>query len=140
MSLHKNTGECPYCAQIFDRYPGFHPNLRAWFENLQKYHPEAHISCAGRGRQDQEDLFVKKATRAHYEKSAHNWNAAIDIFHNDTMQIYDYGWYDQVMKPLLPSWSSWYGVPEASFHELPHVEVADWSSFAHQGVLKLVEA
>lgn len=139
---HKNSGNCAYCETIFGRFPGFYAALKDWFKEFQHYHPEAHISCAGRGRQDQEALLIRKATRAAWGKSAHNFNAAIDLFEmggTSPSNIYEPHWFESVLKPQLPKFVTWYGAIGAPFPELPHVEVTEWRSLAHQGVLKLVE-
>lgn len=141
MSLHKNSGRCEQCAKIFNRYPGFHSGLRRWFEEFQAEHPEAHISCAGRGRFDQEAMVLKHASRAHYGKSSHNWNAAIDIFElqGDVANIYERAWFDRVLAPEIPHWLNWYGSPGSVFFELPHIEVRAWRTLAQDGKLRLVE-
>lgn len=127
MSLHKDDGKCDFCQKIFDRYPGFYPDLRSWFELFQKNNPNAHISCAGRGAMDQESLFHRGATRAHWGHSAHNYNVAIDIFcTSEPGNLYPSWWFNQVLQPALPVWVQWYGLPGSSFFELPHCEVKGW--------------
>lgn len=138
MGFHSNTGKCDGCQKIFDRYPGFYAPLKSWFELLQSQHPEAHISCAGRGQMDQEALFQKKATRARWKQSAHNYNCAIDLFElggKNKSDLYEKAWFDSVVKPaVLRSQETcgvdltWYGMPGSSFFELPHIEVKGWSS------------
>lgn len=139
---HKNDGKCQQCQVIFNRYPGFHSGLRRWFEDFQADHPEAHISCAGRGKQDQEDCFRKKASRAHFGQSSHNVNAAIDIFSEvPGKDIYDLDWYKKILAPEVPSWLAWYGAPEFKdkFPEFPHVELRAWRNLLAKGQLTLVE-
>jgi hypothetical protein len=143
MSKHQNNGKCQKCHAIIDRYPGFHAGLRAWFEELQAKNPEAHVACAGRGQDDQEMLFHRKATRAHFGQSAHNYNAALDLFEmgGETVKdIYEIKWFKRVIGPNVPEWMEWYGKPGSKFWELPHVEVRDWKVAAKNGELKLVEA
>ncbi len=126
---HENNGDCPQCKFIFDQFPGFHAGLRAWFVEFQTRQPEAHISCAGRGEVQQEALYLRHATRAHFGQSAHNYNAAIDIFEmskESPGNIYDLTWFKKILAPNLPEWVEWYGNPNASFFELPHVEVKGW--------------
>jgi hypothetical protein len=138
---HKNNGRCEHCAKIFDRYPGFHSGLRRWFEEFQAQHSEAHISCAGRGQLDQEAQVVRGTSRAHFGKSSHNWNAAIDIFElqGNIANIYERDWFDRVVAPEIPQWLTWYGRKGSPFFELPHVEVKAWRALAQDGELKLVE-
>lgn len=138
---HINNGKCARCAQIFDRYEGFHSGLRRWFEDFQSEHPEAHISCAGRGQQEQEADVLRKASRAHFGQSAHNFNAAIDVFElqGDIANIYEASWFTKILAPEIPSWLNWYGKPRSAFFELPHVEVRIWKDLVQNGDLKLVE-
>lgn len=138
---HANNGACDRCLLIFNKYPNFHEGLKSWFLDLQSKHPEAHISCAGRGHDEQEELFLKKATRARYGESAHNWNVAIDVFEmgGDATQIYERVWFRDVLAPLLPKWLCWYGSPNAPFYELPHIEVDDWRKLRSEFKLRLVE-
>lgn len=138
---HINTGNCPKCELIFNRYPGFYAPLYDWFREFQTKAPEAHISCAGRGHLDQEEAFIQKVSRAEWGASAHNWNAAIDIFEMATGEtnIYNREWFTKVLKPELPAWANWYGAPGSPYPELPHVEVAQWKALIKAGALKLVE-
>lgn len=123
------------------RFPGVFPALRVWFDNLQESHPEAHISCAGRGEIEQEAVLRKGASRAPWKKSAHNWNAAVDIFEmsGDRSNIYERAWFEKIVAPRIPDFLVWYGAPGAPFPELPHVEIKGWRELAAQGKLKLVE-
>lgn len=139
---HTNNGNCEKCDQIFDKYAGFNIELRKWFKEFQKEHPEAHISCAGRGEKDQNDLFIAGRTRAKFGQSAHNYGAAIDVFcvmeHSDS--IYDLHWFKTVLSPEIPEWLNWYGRPHAPFPELPHIEIANWKDLAKQHILEKIEA
>ena len=141
---HVNNGSCPKCQLILDRYPGFYEPLADWFVGLQSKHPEAHISCAGRGYEEQQTLLHGKRSRAKYGESAHNYNAAIDIFENggrDPSNIYELEWYIDVIRPNLQSWLVWYGSPEYRhvFFELPHIEIRNWKRMRDSGLLTLVE-
>lgn len=140
MQKHQNNGQCLYCVSIFQRYPGFHLGLFKWFQALQLKHPEAHVSCAGRGRQDQEEVFRRGASRAHFGKSAHNYNAALDLFKNQGNDIYDRSWFQLVIAPAVKGTDfEWYGAPGAAFPELPHVQVKAWQALADNDQLTLVE-
>lgn len=138
---HINNGECPHCQLIINRYPNFYKSLADWFYAFQKSHPEAHTSCAGRNYLDQEAAFIKKMSRAHYGESAHNYNAALDLFElkPDTANIYDRAWFVSVLQPNLAPWMEWYGKVGSPFYELPHVQAANWKSLAKDGLIKLVE-
>lgn len=138
---HVNSGACQKCFDIMSKYPGFYEPLGKWFFDFQKAQPEAHISCAGRGREEQETLFQSRRSRAHYGESAHNWNAALDIWENsgDIARIYEKLWFIDILQPALPSWIEWYGRPGAAFQELPHVQPANWKRLRDTGLLALVE-
>ena len=139
MAKHVNNGDCEKCDEIFDRYPGFHAALRSWFKTLQKKVTDAHISCAGRGYEEQEEAFQKGLSRAHYGQSAHNYNGAIDLFRLTLPggASYDKPWFrDKVGSAVFRNNAdpeakvelNWYGKPGASFYELPHVEVQTWKT------------
>jgi hypothetical protein len=140
---HINNGRCPRCQAIFDRYPHHHPALYNWFLDVQKAHPEAHVAWAGRGKEDQEGFYKLKTSRAHYGQSAHNWNAAIDIFKLEypAGAVWPKTWYTETVGPLVAQRPDfvWYGVPGSAFPELPHIEVRKWKEDARSGLLKLVD-
>jgi len=141
MSRHQNLhGECPACESLFDTYPNFNADLRLWFNALRCSAFDAHISCAGRGQVAQEAAVARYASKAHYGESAHNYNAAIDLWQltSDGKYSLDPDWFDQIMKDL-PTTFAWYGSPEAAFYERPHVELASWRVLKHNGQLTLVE-
>lgn len=138
---HINNGACQKCIEIIDAYPGFDLDLRNWFMTFQKLHPEMHTSCAGRGKVDQEALFLRRATRAHWGQSSHNWNAALDLFvvDQDYNSIYPVDWFNNTLGPSLPDWIKWYGRPGSAFFELPHIEKSNWDLLSKTGGLELVE-
>lgn len=137
---HENSGQCGKCRAIFDVYAGFDRLLRTWFETLQATHPDAHISCAGRGKVEQELLFQRGATRATWGRSAHNWNAAIDIFRLlDGRYDLSSDWFWSTVEPVLLADFTWYGRAGSIFFELPHIELTHWREFAKAGTIKLVE-
>lgn len=136
---HENNGKCKYCQELFDKFPGFHSGLRYWFENVQLHVPDAHISEAGRGAVDQILYQAMALSKAKFGKSAHNYNAAIDVFRNVKGNIYDKNWYNKSIDPFLEDWIEWYGSPGSKFWELPHFEVKDWKALVKQGLLKIVE-
>lgn len=141
MNHHLNNGNCGKCDEIFDKYPDFHEGLRSWFKRFQAAHPEAHISCAGRGKADQEAEFLAKRSRARFGQSSHNCNCAIDIFCIIAcLSIYDRGWFNTVLEPEIPEFIEWYGRPNSVFPELPHCEVKEWKGLFAQDLVKLVEA
>lgn len=138
--MHDLSGACPKCQQILNLYPGFDPSLQSWFEALQKTNPMLHLSQAGRGKIDQEALFSRGASKAHYGESAHNWNAAIDLFFLiDGAYNLNPLLFGQIILPALNASFCWYGRVGAPYYERPHVELTDWNSRAQNGLLHLVE-
>lgn len=137
---HQNNGECPKCAEIFNKYPKFEPKLRGWFIFFQSKYPEAHISCAGRGHAEQETKKLEGRSNASYGKSAHNYNCAIDIFVQlPKTDIYDKKWFANKVAPEVPFFLNWYGSPESDFYELPHIELREWRKLRTSGMVALVE-
>jgi len=138
---HEDNGLCEKCHLIFDRFPGFNLELRNWFEAFQEAHPEAHISCAGRGRAEQDLRKKEGRSRASYGKSAHNYNAAIDVFEHggNLADIYEDSWFRKVLMPAVPNWIAWYGTPNAPYYELPHLEMRSWKEMLANGTIHLVE-
>ena len=142
---HTNSGHCEKCHDVIVKYPGFYEPLIEWFLDFQMKHPEGHVSCAGRGKAEQEALYLRGASRAQYGESAHNYNAALDFFEmtGDTRSIYEETWFAATLKPALPSWLKWYGEMDPlnpdDYYELPHVEVRDWKKLVSMGLLALVE-
>jgi hypothetical protein len=134
---HVNNGNCPKCEEIIDKYPGCNPLLVDWFIQLQKRFPDAHVSCAGRGKKDQDDAKKRGASRAGYGESSHNYNQALDIFrlHANGAE-WPKEWFNTVVGNNLPEWIEWYGKPNSRFFELPHIEVKAWRSIKDK---KLVE-
>ncbi len=141
MLKHKNVENCDKCLSILDRYPGLSVDLRNWFLDFRKLANEAHVSCAGRGKADQTNAFNNHLSRSRWGESAHNYNAAIDIFEqtNDFKNIFEIKWFEETLKPLLPPWLQWFGAPDSPFYELPHIQIRDWKSLVKQGTLRLVE-
>lgn len=140
MSKHINNGCCPECTNILGKYHGFNKDLGLWFTNVQYLVPELHISCAGRGRFDQETCYQLGTSKAHYGHSAHNYNCAIDTFFNiDGKTRYDKELYYNKLVPHLNSLLKWYGYDNCVFKERPHIEVANWKSLVDRGYAKKVE-
>lgn len=138
--MHTNNGNCEQCDEILNRYPNFNEELRTWFKALQVEHPDAHVSCGGRGKVDQEVCFQRGASKAHYGQSSHNYNCAQDLFQlKDGEAVWEQTWFDEVVKPNLYPFLKWYGAPDATFRELPHVEVASWRELVQNGSVFLVE-
>ena len=145
--MHKNDGRCAHCQLIIKKYPGIDYNLKTWFERLQVKYPEVHVSEAGRGKEQQEILLRKKATKARWTESSHNYNCALDLFElggESKSDIYEKNWFMTVIAPNVPSYLEWYGWPEYKnkkdkFYELPHIEVKNWKNLRDLGLVSLVE-
>lgn len=135
---HTNNGQCEKCDQLFKAYPGFNEELLSWFKVFQARNPEAHISCAGRGRIAQEECFQRGASKAHFGQSAHNYNCAIDLFVNQKGNIYPVDWFLKVLQPEIPEYIQW-GKNWVTFPELPHLEIKDWKHLVSIGDAHLVE-
>lgn len=138
---HLNTGECLKCAEILNQYPNFYKPLENWFLDLQKRNPEIHISAAGRGKKEQEDYFKKGASKAKYGESAHNYNAALDLFRLTLSGAsFQTLWYIQNVKPEVnKSGFLEYGGDWTHFKDWPHCEVANWKDMVKKKELLLVE-
>lgn len=143
--IHQNLhGDCPKCDEIFERYAGFHADLRMWFDAVRRTHFDAHISCAGRGKVDQQAFFHRGASNAQWTQSAHNWNAAIDVWFLDPVKINHYSLDREKFAAMfasnpLTTELNWYGAPMSRFPELPHIEMRNWRDMAQRGDLALVE-
>lgn len=139
MIHHTNKGDCQKCKEIFDKYPGFNQFMREWFIKLQKAHPEFHISCAGRGREEQTAKLRAKKSLAEWGKSAHNYNCAVDLFiQMPGVDMYDRDRFNEVLKNI-PYALNWYGLPGSIFKELAHVEFREWRRLFIEGNARLVE-
>lgn len=139
MVKHINDGNCQKCEEIFNKYPDFNLQLKAWFKGIQSKYPEAHISCAGRGFDEQEVDYTRHSSNAHYGQSAHNYNCAIDIFRllNGAYNL-DKLWFQEVVGINLPDCFKWYGDPHG-YYELPHVEIYKWKEMRDRKQVRLVE-
>lgn len=142
---HQNLhGECPECEEIFDRYPGFNSEVRMWFTDVRRSVFDAHVCWAGRGKVDQQIFFHRGASDAEYGHSAHNWNAAIDIWFLDPTKVGSYNgerskYIEMFAAVPLPAELQWYGAPRSEFPELGHVQLRNWRDDAQAGRLHLVE-
>jgi hypothetical protein len=140
MTHHLNNGRCDHCLEIMNLYLNFYRPLRAWFVFFQDQHPEFHISEAGRGKAKQEEDFLERASKAHWLESAHNYNAAMDLFIQVAgRSMYDKEWFNKYLPPALPKTIVWYGRPGCTFREFPHVEFALWRQLRDSGILVPVE-
>jgi hypothetical protein len=145
VSKHVNNGNCLKCEEILNLFPNFHPGMRSWFKALQKAHTDAHISCAGRGKADQEEYYKRKVSNAKWGQSAHNYNCALDFFRLTLGRLsYDRPWFEAVVQKAVEANNAdcssyfnitWYGVKGSPYYELPHCEVSNWKTLG----LPLVE-
>jgi hypothetical protein len=140
MSKHTNNGKCAKCNEILNTYPNMHPSLQMWFKLAQNLYNKAHISEAGRGKKRQEEFLAKKATKAKYGESAHNYNMAIDIFFvlENGKASWDKALYEEfnkINKPEKYNIKAYSQDPKLSW-DLPHYEVEYWKKDPNK---KLVE-
>ena len=85
MTLHHKEGaECPLCQQ---KLLSAHESLREWFFEVKNAFLDVHISCAWRGKEDQEAAFHLGLSNAKYGHSKHNhtlngepYSLALDLF------------------------------------------------------------
>lgn len=141
MGHHQNDGKCEKCLEVMHKYAGFNAYLETWFKSFQSDHPEVHISCAGRGKDDQNKARASGASRAGWLESAHNFNCAIDIFVilPGSQQIYPLAWFTNILAKRLTPFLKWYGDKKWGFYELPHIEIADWRDLRAKGLVQNVE-
>lgn len=139
MITHDNSGDCQKCEKIFNKYPGFNNDLKNWFKFLQCNYPEAHIMCAGRNEKEQEYLYKYKSSMNRYGQSAHNYNAAIDIFrmHNGKFNI-DKEWFNDVVLKNINDKINWHGLKGDEKYNIQHIELKNWRELKTQRILKLV--
>lgn len=140
--MHKNVEHCEGCEKVLNKYPGFHPPLREWLRLLRTAYLDAHVSWAGRGREDQELFFRKGLSKAHFGQSSHNYNAALDFFQlTPTGAYFGTEWYKRVLGARVVPEVRWYGVIEGKgdFLEYGHVEWREWKKALQAGELKPVE-
>lgn len=139
MSKHDNSGACPHCLELLNKYPKFDEDLLQWFQSIQAKTPNFHVAEGGRGKEDQERDFTNGLSKAHYGHSAHNFNCAMDTFFLVNGQYsLDESLY-QAVAIGLPQFIEWYGAPGAAFYERPHFEKVGWKDLADAGLVFLVE-
>ena len=137
---HQNNGNCEKCKELFNKYPNFNQTLRSWFVLFQAKHPEAHISCAGRGVVDQTGALTSGNSKASFGKSAHNYNCAIDVFCIlPQKDLYDKEWFEKILAPQIPYHLNWYGAPHSPYYERPHIELREWRKLLATKDIALVE-
>jgi hypothetical protein len=96
MSLHHtNDSICPLCEE---KLKTADPRMSAWFRQVKIAFPDLHISCAYRGKKEQEEAVAGGKSRAHFPYSKHNHTdgdgnpcaLALDVFQlQDGKAIFD---------------------------------------------------
>jgi hypothetical protein len=128
---HENGKECESCAKKLE---GADPLIAHWFYELKDQFPTAHISCAFRGKEEQDRMVLEKASLLKWPHSKHNVmvkgqpNArAIDLFSlNDEGEAeFRIGFYVQIANWLEDRESpiSWGG--RWRWSDPPHFELKD---------------
>jgi hypothetical protein len=119
--------------------------LRLWFMAAQSQDHRLHCSKANRGALEQDQLFERRATRARWKQSSHNFGAAIDTFFLvDGKASWDIKLYFNLFGTIgedIPEFIRWYGIKEGKndFWELPHFELRHWRRMVTNMELKAVE-
>lgn len=128
---HLNNGECPKCAEILKDAC---EELSQFARNLQKQHPEGHVSCAYRGEADQNRAFDLGHSKARFGQSPHNFKPALAIDWFRLTQAggaaFDRPWYIATLMPAVRAAGLVSGGDFRSFKDFPHVEVKDWKARA----------
>ncbi len=85
-------------------------------------------------------MFLRGVSKAHWKRSAHNWNCALDLFCMipGVPNIYFNNWFENTLGPAIPDWLLWYGRKGAPYYELPHVEVKNWQELVRGKTVRLV--
>jgi peptidoglycan L-alanyl-D-glutamate endopeptidase CwlK len=126
---HLNNGSCERCAEILKDAC---PELQQFATDLQKQHPDAHVSCSYRGEKDQNDAFARGNSNARFGESPHNFrpSLAIDFFRLTQAggASFDRPWFIAVLMPAARAAGLDPGGDFRSFKDYPHVEVKDWKS------------
>jgi hypothetical protein len=126
---HLNTGSCEKCALILKDAC---EELSLFASNLQKRHPDAHVSCSYRNEADQNRAFELGHSKARFGQSPHNFkpSLAIDFFRLTQAggAAFDRPWYIAVLMPAVRAAGLVSGGDFRSFRDYPHVEVKDWKT------------
>lgn len=70
MSKHTDEIECPSCEEKLE---SAHPTMRVWFKSYVKTRfPDAHISWAFRGQENQQKEFMEGRSHLPWPRSKHN--------------------------------------------------------------------
>lgn len=138
--MHINNGKCSKCTEVFNKYPNFNQSLQNWFISFQSAHPEAHVSCAGRGKSDQETYFRQGKSKAQWGQSAHNVNLALDCFKLGINGAdFSTDFYVHVLGPEAKKAGFEWAGDWSNFRELVHVQLSNWKDLVSSGEAKLVE-
>lgn len=122
-----------------NKYQNINQDLKNWFIIMQSRFKDFHCAEAGRGHIDQEAMFSKGASKAHWGQSSHNYNCALDCFFLvDNKYSLDEEKFKEIF-PEIPEYISWYGAFGAKFYERPHYEIKAWRLLLAQGKLSLVQ-
>jgi peptidoglycan L-alanyl-D-glutamate endopeptidase CwlK len=136
MAKHTNNGACPKCLEILGQA---HENLVDWFQCEQKKDPELHVSCAYRGKIQQDDDFDRGVSKATFGKSPHNYMPALalDVFYIiGGIAKWPMDRYRQLAadKPDGIEWGADWNdngrTDDEKFIDAPHFQVKGWKAFA----------
>lgn len=127
---HVNAEACPACEE---RLAKVHPDLARWVRVLRSTHPDAHVSCGYRPREEQEEAFSTGHSKARFGQSAHNVAPAmaVDLFRLTQAggAAFDKPWYEGVVAPVARAAGLIWGGDWKSFKDMPHVEMPGFVPF-----------
>ncbi len=97
MPLHHTAS--PICPLCDEKLKTADARIAKWFRQIKSEFPDLHISCAYRGKKEQEEAVAGGKSRAHFPMSKHNHTTetgvpcslALDVF-----QLKDHAaWFDK---------------------------------------------
>jgi hypothetical protein len=137
MARHKNGGNCEKCFEILNFNGGTDNILASWFLLMSSKVDDLHVSCSGRGEDEQNKLYYEKKSNAKWTESPHNYSPslAIDLFfidHNGNA-VFDKARFKDLCldKPANIKW----GGDFKNFPDSPHFERTGWEKLKKEGSL-----
>ncbi len=124
---HLNSPSCPRCLELLKQacLP-----LQSFANAFRAHNMDAHVSCAYRGSQAQEEAFQTGHSKAHFGESAHNTlpSSALDWFRltQPNQASFDRIWFQDVLAPAARAYGLVYGGDWTVLKDWPHVEVKGW--------------
>lgn len=135
MAKHINSKEqrCEKCLEILNFNCGTDEALKSWFIIMQAKNPELHVSCSGRGEDEQNKAFEEGKSKAKWGESPHNYSPslAIDVFRIDSegKPSWDSDWIKDTLIYEMPGNIEW-GGNFKTFKDAPHFQRVQWKKLA----------